>query len=94
LLKYDVGRIFVVFSLNFVILTILTTSRCKVTNAAPFAFYSSGLNDQKKLAAAFIVGLMPAELSPKKACCCFHRRAEAGRIETKRGWPLLLSSSG
>jgi hypothetical protein len=50
-IKYDFGRIFVVFSLNFVI---LTSRRCfwaqcnsggltKVTNAAAFGFHSSGL---------------------------------------------------
>jgi hypothetical protein len=42
-------------------------------------------------------------MSPRRWYClddnlqkshCFHRRAEAGRIETKRGWPLLHSSSG
>jgi hypothetical protein len=49
---------------------------------------------QKRLAAAFIVGLRLAELRPKEGGrCCFHRRAEAGRIETKRSL-LLNSSSG
>jgi hypothetical protein len=38
------------------------------------------------VAAAFIVGLWPAELRPKEGGRCrIHRRAEAARFETKRG---------
>jgi hypothetical protein len=35
--------------------------------------------DQKGVAAAaFIAGLRPPGSRPKEACCCIHRRAEAG----------------
>jgi hypothetical protein len=47
---------------------------------------SPGRIQWPQLAAAFIVGLRPADLRPKEGGrCCIHRRADAGRIETKRG---------
>jgi hypothetical protein len=44
-----------------------------------------------KKAAAFIVGLMPAELRPKEGGrCCIHRRAEAAPPELRPKEAVLM----